>query len=105
MISCPNCKKIHSVVHPEVNRCSCGSGFDGSGNEIDANIPNDLTINSTSDVTSTGQVTAGTTVGGVTLTMTGAGTMTTINTGQGATEVYAMNQDVQTSKTFSFQSF
>jgi hypothetical protein len=40
MISCPNCKKIHSVVHPEVNRCSCGSGFDGSGNEIDANIPN-----------------------------------------------------------------
>ena len=39
MISCPNCKKIHSIVHPQVNRCSCGCGFDGEGNSIDANIP------------------------------------------------------------------
>ena len=40
MIACPNCKKMHSVVHPKVNRCSCGSGFDGEGKEVDANIPN-----------------------------------------------------------------
>ena len=39
MITCPNCKKIHSVVHPKVNRCSCGSGFDGEGKQVNANIP------------------------------------------------------------------
>jgi len=39
MIHCPNCNKPHSIVHPKVNRCSCGLGFDGEGNQIDANIP------------------------------------------------------------------
>lgn len=39
MIACPNCKKMHSVVHPKVNRCSCGSGFDGEGKQVNANIP------------------------------------------------------------------
>ena len=39
MIYCPNCNKPHSIVHPKVNRCSCGLGFDGEGNQIDANIP------------------------------------------------------------------
>ena len=39
MIHCPNCNKMHSIVHPKVNRCSCGSGFNGEGREVDANIP------------------------------------------------------------------
>lgn len=39
MIRCPNCKKAHEIVHPSVNRCSCGYGFDGNGKKIDANIP------------------------------------------------------------------
>ena len=39
MIRCPNCKKAHAIVHPSVNRCSCGYGFDGNGKKIDANIP------------------------------------------------------------------
>jgi len=39
MIACPNCNKMHSIVHPKLNRCSCGSGFDGKGKQVDANIP------------------------------------------------------------------
>ena len=39
MIHCPHCNKKHPVVHPVRNRCSCGAGFDGEGNAVDADVP------------------------------------------------------------------
>jgi len=62
------------------------------------------TAGSKSTVTTTGVATFKTSVTAPTITATGALAGATVNTGQGANEVYAMDQDIQTTNKVSFDS-
>lgn len=83
---------------------TCGGSLTTTGSVTAASVVSSSTISAGSNITTDGSITAVGAINASSVASSGALTCTTIDTGQGANECYAMDQDVTTSDDVRFNT-